>query len=159
MKFLATLLAVLFLAAPSFADDQNCSIVAVAINPTEAGGTDDWINLVDSSFDASNAAADAFVMPYEGVISQLTARVATAPGTNDTYDIYVSVDGTTAATSILSVEILGTAVVHTPQTSSDVKAVTVARGADVTILVDTADGTGDPAANAELSVSFCITKS
>jgi hypothetical protein len=154
MRTFILALVALFLAVPALADDKNCSVISAAINPTEAGATDDWINLVDSSFDTTNAAADAFIVPFAGRISEFTARVDVAPTADDSWDIYVSVNGTTAATSVITCEILGASAV----TCISSQSVSVSRGDDITVLVDSDDGTADPAAAAELSVSLCLTK-
>lgn len=159
MKFLVTLLAVLFLAVPASADTKNCSIIAAVINPTEAGATDDWIDLADSTFTTTNAASDNYIMPYNAILSNFTVRVDVAPTANDSWNVYLSVNGTTAATSLVNCEIIGATQVACTPALGDQRSISVERGDDITVLVDSDDGTADPAAAAALSVSFCATAS
>lgn len=150
MKRFILSLAIALLALPALADqDLDCQVVAEAINPTEAQVTDDFINLTDGTVGLTAGAEDEFTVPVEVQVWGLRADIDVAPAGTDTWDIYVVDDGTN---TLVHCEILGTAT-----SCVNVNNIaTVAAGSDLTVVVDSGDGTGAPDLAAELRVSFCI---
>lgn len=151
MKFFFPLLLALVIASPVFADsDRECQVISDSFNPTEAGATDDFLNLTDGTFGTTAAAEDEFVVPIDMVVWGLSAEVDVAPGGTDTYDIAIVDDGTL---TIVVCEILGTA---TTCQSDETLLHEVAAFSDLTVVVDTGNGAGDPDAAAEIRVAFCL---
>jgi hypothetical protein len=148
--FLSLLIAVLF-AAPVFADnDRECGIVGGEIDPTEAGATDDFINLAEGdTFETTAAAADGLIVPVAVTAWGLNVIVDVAATVNDEWTVSV-VDDTVA--SVLSCVITGAAGVSCTSDSY----VDIAAGSKLTVLVDSDTGTADPAAAALMSVAFCL---
>jgi hypothetical protein len=146
-SILAALVVALF-ATPALADVGSCYIVSNAINPTEAGATDDIINLADGSFSATAANEDEFVVPVRVEATNLRVDVDVAPSANDTWLISVADDGTATP---LSCSITGTAT-----SCASFSGATLAAGSDVTVIVDSSTGTADPDAAAEIRFSFCL---
>jgi hypothetical protein len=146
-SILAALVVALF-AAPALAD-RECTPVAVWINPTEAGATNDFINLVDSTAGTTDAAEDAWVAPRRFEANNLRASVDVAPGAGvDDWKITLYVAG--AATGLTC------SIDETATACSDFDGATIPAGSDATVLVDSSGAAADPAAAAELLVSFCL---
>lgn len=151
-SILCALTLVVGLPSASVADiNTGCTIVAEAVNPTEAGGTDDYINFTDGTIGTTAAAEDEFIVPTEMVASRLIADVDVAPGAGDIWVVTVVDDGT--ATS-LTCSITGTNT-SCSETSFSLRP-TIAAGSDLTVLLDSSTGATDPAIAAELRVSFCL---
>ncbi len=148
-SILAALVVALF-AAPALADRPACQVIANAINPTEAGATNDIINLADGSFSATAADEDEFVVPVLSEATSLRVDVDVAPTADDTWLISLADDGTVTG---LACSITGAT--DTSCTSGNLGA-TIAAGSDLTVIVDSSTGTADPAAAAELRFSFCL---
>jgi len=133
-------------------DDSTCiHIVSVFINPTEAGATDDYINLVDSSIGTTDAAEDEFVVPFGAVAHRLTVSDVTDPGAaGDIWQITVMDDG--AATAL-------TCDVDNGETAcNDISSeVSIGLFSDMTVLVDSSTGSTDPDASGNMRVAFCLT--
>jgi hypothetical protein len=154
MKFITTILAILAIAVPALADsDLDCQVVAEAINPTEAQATDDWINLTDGSFSTTVADEDEWTAPVDLVAWGLRATVDVAPAGTDTWDIYLV---EVATNTTLHCEILGTATSCTDTSFAHRPVIEAGNG--LTVVVDSGDGASDPAAAAELTVSFCVSR-
>ena len=151
-KFLSLILAlVLFSAVPAFADsNRDCAPISETINPTETQATDDYINLTDGTFGTTAAAEDEFIVPVNVDVWGLRVDIDAAPTGTDTWDIYVVDDGT--ATTV-DCRITGSAT--TCESTLD-EVATLAKGSDLTVLVDSGNGTSDPAAAAEIRVAFCV---
>ncbi len=84
-RFILAALAALLLAAPALADTYQCSTISDAFNPTEAGATDDIVNLTDGTFSATAADEDEYIVPVKTKVSNLFFDVDVAPGANDIY--------------------------------------------------------------------------
>ena len=155
MKSLITLITLVgfaFLPLTAFADsDRECHAVGQAINPTEAGATNDFINLTDGTFGTTHAAEDEFLVPVNMVAWGIRAKVDVAPTGTDTWDIILVDDG---VESVLQCEIIGTATTCT-DTSFEHRPV-IAAGSTLTLMVDSGNGATDPAAAAEILVSVCL---
>ena len=140
MKFLAILLTVLFLAVPAFADeDKGCGLIGWSVNPTEAGATDDFVNLTDGTFSTTAAAEDELIVPFKVKLHNLIVDVNTAPTVNDTWQMTVMADGVATG---LTCDISGATAVSC---STGFLYGVADAGADLTLLIDSDTGTGDPA--------------
>jgi hypothetical protein len=132
-------------------DDSICStVVAVFIDPTEAGATDDYINLIDSTFNTSDAAEDEFTVSVAMYANHLRVSDVTDPGAaGDIWQITVMDDG--AKTAL-------TCDIGNGETScTDTGEVSVGAGSDMTVMVDSGTGSTDPAASGNMRVTFCLT--
>ncbi len=124
-------------------------IVSVFINPTEAGATDDYINLVDSSFGTTDAAEDEYVVLSDMVAHTLRVSDVTDPGTaGDIWEVTLMDDGVATALTC-NVANAGTSCSDTSNTPP------IAASSDLTIRVDSNSGT-DPDASGNMRVSFCL---
>ena len=149
-RFLAFAL-VLLVAGPALADsNRECAPIAVNINPTETQATDDYINLTDETFSTTAAAEDEFTVPVNLNAHSLRVDVDVAPSGTDKWDITVIDDG--AATAV-TCSITGTA---TTCESAFSAVATIAKGSDLTVLVDSGNGASDPALAAEMRIAFCL---
>ncbi len=132
--------------------DTTCMmVIAEALNPTEAGATDDFLNLTDGTFSATETDEDEFTISAAMVASTLRVDIATAPGVgNDDWSIFVNDDGVaTALTCVISeANTSCTDASNTP---------TIAAGSDITVLIDSAVGGGaDPTGTLEMRIAFCL---
>jgi hypothetical protein len=148
-SILAALVVALF-AAPALADVGSCFIVSNAINPTEAGATNDIINLADGSFGTSHNSDDEFVAPVRVEATNLRVDVDVAPGAGDIWLVTLYADSVATG---LTASITGTGT----SAASGTSGATIAAGQDLTLLIDSSTGAGDPAAAAEIRFSFCLT--
>lgn len=149
-RFLAFAL-VLLTSAPAFADsDKDCAPVSVNINPTETQATDDYINLTDETISTTAAAEDEFIVPLNVKVHSLRVDVDAAPVGTDRWDIFVVDDGTSTA---VTCTITGAATTCESTLSA---VASVAKGSDLTVLVDSGLGASDPALAAEMRISFCV---
>ena len=132
---------------------------SVAYNPTETGGTNDFVSLSsvststgDASFGTSEGSEDQFAVPVALILNNLYVEVDTAPGAgNDNWVITLREDG---GSETLTCDIDETATTCT-DTANDSS---IAGGAKVNFLVSSEDGGGaDPTAAAEMIISFCAT--
>lgn len=130
--------------------DSVCvSVVAVFINPTEAGATDDYINLVDSSIGTTDAAEDEFVVPAAMRANNLSVTDVTDPGAaGDIWEVTLMDDG--AATALTCN--VGNGETSCTDTTNNPS---IAAGSDLTIRVDSSTAT-DPDASANMRVAFCL---
>jgi len=153
MRIFVLALVAIFIASPALAaDKRDCQIISNAINPTEAGATDDYVNLADGTFSATVADEDEFVVPTPVSVWGLWADVDVAPSANDTWAISVVDDGTA---TVVTCSITGT---DTSCASDGFTAATVAGGSDLTVLIDSSTGTADPDAAAEIRFGFCVSR-
>ena len=153
MRFILISLLALFIAGPAFADsDRECQVISNAIDPTEAGATDDYINLADGSFSATVADEDEFIVPTNVKVWGLAVTVDVAPTADDTWAITIVDDG--VATGV-TCSITGASDVSCNDFSN---VASVASGSDLTVLVDSSTGLADPAAAAEIRFGFCISQ-
>ena len=138
--------------AADLADTLCLQFVTVEINPTEAGATDDFINLVDNTFSTTETDEDMFLVSTAVKIDNLRVEVDVAPGAgNDDWKVTVRDD---AASSTLTCAIDETAT----NCNDAVGAATVAANSKLDILVDSSGGAADPTAAAVMTISFCITQ-
>lgn len=153
-KFLLLLLALgLFVATPAFADrDKNCHVVSEALDPTEAQGTHDYLNLTDGTFGTSRTADDEFTIPVNMVASNLRVVTTTAPGAGDIWTVSLFDDAT--ETPVLC-SISGTATTCSNLASK----AAIAAGSKLVALVISANGASDPTATSEILISFCLSES
>jgi hypothetical protein len=135
---------------PAALHDDCSQIVSGFLNPTEAGATDDFLNLVDNTRGAADADEDEFVVPVAMVAHSLKVSDVTDPGgAGDTWDITVMDDGVATA--------LTCTVANTETACSDVaNTPTIAADSDMTVLVDSGNGASDPDASANMRISFCL---
>ena len=149
---LVTLVGFALLPLTAFADsDRECHILAETINPTEAGATNDFINLTDGTFGTSHSADDEFMVPVNMVAWGIRAQVSSAPTGTDTWDIILVDD---AVETVLQCEILGAAT--TCSDTSFEHRPKIAAGSTLTIMVDSGNGATDPAIAGEMLVSVCL---
>ena len=155
MKFLIPFLAALLLAGPAMADRQDdCqAVVSFEFNPTEAGATDDYVNLVDGGSSATIADEDAYVTPSLVLhASHLFASVDVAPTADDTWQFTLVDDG---VSTILTCDITGAT--DTTCENTDYGSVArIEKNSKLTVLVDSSTGLADPAIAAVAQVSFCL---
>ncbi len=150
-RFILAALAAFLLAGPSLADsDIQCQVVAQAFDPTEAGGTDDYLNLADGTFGTSTTADDEFTVPVNVKVWGLRVDVNTAPTANDTWQITVVDDG---VATLVTCDITGASDTSCQNVNN---VATIVAGSDLMVLVDSSTGSGDPATTSELRVAFCI---
>lgn len=128
------------------------SIAAGEFNPTEAGATDDYLNLVDNSFSATEAAEDMFMVPIAMTARNLRAEVDVAPGAGDDQWTITLRDDAGSTTLTCTIDEANTSCTDTTNAPS------IAAGSKLDILVGSnAEGApADPAAAAALTVSFCL---
>ena len=152
MKFIVATLAALLIAVPALADnDVECNVVTATIDPTEAGATDDFINLVDGTFGTTEASDDEYLVPQPLKAWGLFVEVDVAPTVDDEWTIILRDD---AADSVVSCVITGAAA--TTCGSGEFTVAEIAQGSRLAVQIDSSTGTADPAAAAEISVSFCL---
>lgn len=133
--------------------NTNCtSVVAGEFDPTELGATDDYLNLVDNTFSATETNEDMFMVPVAMTARNLRAEVGVAPGAgNDRWTITLRDD---AASTTLTCQI--------DETSTDCSDITnapsIAAGSKLAIQVTSnAEGApADPTAASAMTVSFCL---
>jgi len=154
MRIFILALVALFISAPAFAADKlDCQVVAEAVNPTEAGGTNDYVNLTDGTISATATAEDEFTVPTEVIVHSLSVEVDVAPTADDTW-VFTVVDDSVATPVTCSI----TGASDTSCISGSFVSATVLGGSDLMVLIDSSTGTADPAAAAEARISFCISK-
>lgn len=131
------------------------SIEAVEYNPTEAGATDDYINLMltgltSSAFSATETDQDMFMVPRAMVARDLRAEVSTAPGVgNDAWVITLRDD---AASTTLTCTIDETAT----NCSDTSNAPSIVAGSKLDLLVASSGPGADPDTAATMNISFCL---
>lgn len=146
--FLSLLIGFVFPSVALADSDKACAPISETINPTEAQATNDYINLTDGTFGTTAAAEDEFVIGAQVQFHSLYADVDAAPGGTDKWTVTVVDDGTA---TLLSCNITGSQT----SCSNTSNVVTMAAGSDITVLVSSANGTGDPDTAAEIRVGFC----
>jgi len=131
--------------------DTLClQVVAVEVNPTEAGATNDFINLVDNSFSTTEADEDSFRVPVAAIAHNLAVEVDVAPGVgNDDWKITLQ-DDTSATALTCNIDEAATTCADSANSP------TVAALSNIDILVDSSGGGADPDAAALITVSFCL---
>lgn len=151
ISFLIALLALTCVGAPAYADsDKDCYVISDTFNPTEAQATEDYLNLTDGTIGTTAAAEDEFIVPVGVKLWGLYAHVDVAPGAGDIWTVTLVDDGTD---TLVTCDITGASAT----TCTNVNNVaTVAAGSDLTVLVSSNNGVGDPAAAAEIRVGFCV---
>lgn len=126
------------------------TVLAASINPTEAGATDDFVNLLDNTISTTEANENQFTVPLAMVAHSLKATVDVAPGAgNDPWAITLRDD---VASTTLTCTIDETAVTCADTTNRPA----IAAGSRLAILVSSAGGDADPTAAARLDISFCL---
>ena len=135
-------------------DDLDCQVVAKAVNPTEAGATDDYINLTDGSISATVTAQDEFTVSVDMIGHSLRVDVNAVASVNDIWLISVVDD---SVVTLLSCSITGTSALSCAD-DSFIGHHEFEAGSDITVLIDSSTGTGDPATAAEMRVSFCLSR-
>lgn len=157
MKFFITLISFLVLASQVEAkikaegiEIKYCpSVVAVAIDPTNDGGTVTYVNLVDNTSGTTEANDDMYTVPVALYAHSLRVLTPTAPGAgNDPWTIVLRDDG---ADTGLSCTIDETAT-NCTDTESFVE---LAAGSKVTVSISATGSDANPTDTAELAVSFC----
>jgi hypothetical protein len=149
-SILVALVAALFIAGPALADRDSCQLVSNALDPTEAGATNDIINLADGTFGTSHNSDDEFMVPVRVEATDLYLEIDVAPGAGD---IWVATLYADSVATGLTASISGTAIFGQSGTSG----ATIPAGADLTLLLDSSTGATDPAAAAEIRFAFCLT--
>ncbi len=141
----------------TYRKQDDCSdVIAGYLDPAEAQGTHDALNLVDNvdtqnaSFATALSASDEFVVPVSILARNLRVDVDAAPGAGDDWTIELYEDG---SITNLSCQISDTNTSCTDTTSDEA----VAAGADLVIGVFSDDGATAPDAASDLRVSFCLT--
>ncbi len=144
--------------AAEIGDDVCTSVIAVSYNPTEAGGTDDYVSLIavdtgtgDASFGTTESAEDQFIVPVAMRAANLRVDTATAPGVgNDDWRITLR--------EAAGAEILTCDIAEAGTSCTDVANIaTLAAGAAINFQVTSSTGGGaDPTASAEMRISFCL---
>jgi len=133
--------------------NTNCtSVVAGEFDPTELGATDDYLNLVENLFSATETDEDMFMVPIAMTARNLRAEVNVAPGAgNDRWTITLRDD---AASTTLTCQIDEA----NTNCSDTTNAPSLAAGSKLDIQVTSnAEGApADPTAAAALTVSFCL---
>ena len=131
------------------------SIESVEYNPTEAGATDDYVNLMlsgltSSAFSATETDQDMFMVPRDMIARDLRAEVNAAPGVgNDAWVITLRDD---AASSTLTCTIDEAAT----NCSDTTNAPALVAGSKLDILVISSGPGADPNTAATMNISFCL---
>lgn len=138
-------------------DNALCdSVQSMSINPTEAGGTNDFVNVLDNTVGTTDAAEDDFFVPTDMTISSLYVDVDAAPGAGvDDWKITVNDDGATTVVTC-NIDELETNCNSGPVGATGALSALIAAGSDMTVLVDSSGGAADPAAVAQMRISFCL---
>jgi hypothetical protein len=131
--------------------NTNCtSVVAGEFDPTETGATDDYLNLVENLFSATETDEDMFMVPIAMTARNLRAEVNVAPGAgNDPWTITLR-DDAAGTTLTCQIDELST------NCSDTTNAPSIAAGSKLTIQVTSSGGDADPTAAAAMTVSFCL---
>lgn len=148
------------IASDEIADTTCDDIIALALDPSEAGATDDYVSLIQigivsgvSEFGTTEANVDQYVTPPVSLVAHsLRASVDVAPGVgNDDWRITLRDDGASTALTC-DISEAGTS-------CTDVaNAPTIAASSALTVLVHSDIGGGaDPTAAGEILISFCLT--
>lgn len=125
-------------------------ILAVEINPTEASATNDFVNLVDNSFSATEADENMFMVPVAVYAHSLRAEVATAPGVgNDAWAVTLRDDVASTTLTCTIDEALTSCADSTNRPL-------LAAGSKLAVLVSSAGSDADPTATASITISFCL---
>ncbi len=154
--FLCSILITLFACSPGlvFADETKaCHVVGSEINPTEARTTDNFINLLDGTTGTTQTGEDLFVAPAELHVSDIRAKTIDAPGAGDSWVVYFVADATRVPGVTCTISETGTTC------DSGTGAGLVARGARLTLAVDSGEGGSDPSPTGSIEVSACIRRS
>jgi hypothetical protein len=137
--------------------DTVCSNVVQLVIPdtafTEAGATDDFVNMTDFSTGTNQAtqSVGSWLVPTGLQYNNLRCEIATAPGGTDSWFIAVEAEDTTNAFTMC--EIVGAAT-----TGSDTSNVAVSAGKNLVLWIRSDQGTGDPTAmSGDSYISFCTT--
>jgi len=133
-------------------DDSMCThFVAGFLNPTEAGATDDYLNLVDNTVGTTDAAEDDFIVAQNAKAIRLFVGGVTDPGAaGDIWKITVVENGTPTA--------LTCSIGNGQTTCADItNEVAIPIFSELTVLVDSSTGSTDPDASGEMKIAFCLT--
>src|SRR3990167_5583562 len=131
------------------------SIESVEYNPTEAGATEDYVNLMlsgltSSDFSATETDQDMFMVPRDMIARDLRAEVNAAPGVgNDAWVITLRDD---AASSTLTCTIDEAAT----NCSDTTNAPALVAGSKLDILVISSGAGADPNTAATMNIAFCL---
>lgn len=130
--------------------NNDCtSVISVEVNPTEAGATVDFINLVDNTFSATETDEDMFQVPVNVAARSMYVEVDAAPGVgNDDWKIALRDDGANSA--------LTCAIDESSTSCIAAGFANIAAGSKLNIAVDSSGPDADPATAASLNVSFCL---
>lgn len=131
------------------------NVLSTEHDPTEAGATDDYVNLLvtglgGSAFGATETAQDMFMVPVATVARNLRAEVGVAPGAgNDPWVITLRDD---AASTTLTCTISGTST----SCSDTTNAPAIAAGSKLNMLVASSGANPDPTATTVMNIAFCL---
>lgn len=119
-------------------------------NPTEAQGTDDYMNLVAGTMSTTEADEDVLkVGARVTCFDHIACEVDVAPGSGDQWTVTLRDDG---ASTALNCDIVDT---NTTCTDGDAK-VCPAAGSRLNLLASSADGASNPDAAASLHCGICV---
>lgn len=130
--------------------DGCTASLASHIDPTEAGGTHDYMNFIDGGGSGTEGDEDLYVVTRVGVAHSLYCWTATAPGAgNDDWKISLEVDSSSSAL-IVSIDEAAT----TDSNTTD--RVTLAVGEKLNLLVDSSGGDANPTGSTDLVCTMCV---
>lgn len=125
------------------------SIVTAAVNPTEAGATTDYVNLVDNTFSATEADEDMFTVPASLIAANLYAEADVAPGVgNDAWVVTLRADGSDTP--------LTCQIDESATTCNNGGTANVNSGQKLTVSIVSSGPDSDPSAAGEIALSFCL---
>ena len=126
------------------------AIFGMEYNPTEAGATNDFVNILDSTFGTTEANDDSLRVPVAVIAHNLAVEVDVAPGAgNDDWKVTLR-DDAAGTTLTCAIDETATTCVDTANAPS------VAALSNLAVLVDSSGGASDPDAAALLTISFCM---
>jgi hypothetical protein len=137
-------------------DNTTClSVMSGEVDPTEAGATPDFLNLMDGTGSTTEANEDLFKLGSQGMrVSQLSCLVSAAPGAGDQWDITVRA----GAAGALSDTALTCSIAGAATTCTGTGSAAVAGSNHLTIGIESDGGATDPDPALLMQCAVCLSQ-